>query len=48
MISVRGEQVTEHVKEQVREQVMIQDRLQFYSVPRSRKEMQEFMQLTGS
>ena len=33
----------EQDKEQVKEQVTIQDLIQFYSIPRSRKEMQEFM-----
>ncbi len=37
----------EQVKEQVKEQVTIQDLLQFCAVPRSRKEMQEFMGLSG-
>ena len=41
------EQDREQVKEQVREQVTIQALLQFCIVPRSRKEMQEFMGLTG-
>ena len=34
-------------KEQDKEQVTIQDLIQFCSIPRSRKEMQEFMELTG-
>ena len=34
-------------KEQDKEQVTIQDLIQFCSVPRSRKEMQEFMGLVG-
>lgn len=34
-------------KEQDKEQVRIQDIIQFCSVPRSRKEMQEFMGLIG-
>lgn len=34
-------------KEQDKEQVRIQDIIQFCSVPRSRKEMQEFMGLAG-
>ena len=33
-------------KEQDKEQVTIQDLIQFCSVPRSRKKMQEFMELT--
>lgn len=37
----------EQVKEQVKEQVTIQDLIQFCSVPRSRKEMQEFVGLAG-
>ena len=37
------EQDKEQVKEQDKEQVTIQDLIQFCSVPRSRKEMQEFM-----
>ena len=37
----------EQVKEQVKEQVTIQDLIQFCSIPRSRKEMQEFMGLAG-
>ena len=41
------EQVKEQVKEQDKEQVTIQDLIQFCSVPRSRKEMQEFMGLVG-
>ena len=34
-------------REQDKEQVTIQDLIQFCSVPRSRKEMQEFMGLVG-
>ena len=34
-------------REQDKEQVMIQDLIQFCSVPRRRKEMQEFMGLVG-
>lgn len=34
-------------REQDKEQVMIQDLIQFCSVPRSRKEMQEFVGLAG-
>jgi hypothetical protein len=34
-------------KEQDKEQVTIQDFIQFCSVPRSRKEMQEFMGVAG-
>ena len=34
-------------EEQDKEQVTIQDLIQFCSVPRSRKEMQEFMGLVG-
>ena len=41
------EQDKEQVKEQDKEQVTIQDLIQFCSVPRSRKEMQEFMGLAG-
>ena len=41
------EQDKEQVKEQDKEQVTIQDLIQFCSVPRSRKEMQEFMGLVG-
>ena len=41
------EQVKEQVKEQDKEQVTIQDLIQFCSIPRSRKEMQEFMGLAG-
>lgn len=41
------EQDKEQVKEQDKEQATIQDLIQFCSVPRSRKEMQEFMGLTG-
>lgn len=37
----------EQDREQVKEQVMIQALLQFCIVPRSRKEMQKFMGLTG-
>ena len=37
----------QQAKEQDKEQVTIQDLIQFCSVPRSRKEMQEFMGLTG-
>ena len=39
------EQDKEQVKEQDKEQVTIQDLIQFCSVPRIRKEMQEFMEL---
>ena len=41
------EQDKEQVKEQDKEQVTIQDLIQFCSIPRSRKEMQEFMGLVG-
>ena len=41
------EQVKEQVKEQDKEQVTIQDLIQFCAIPRSRKEMQEFMGLVG-
>ncbi|MFU0545398.1 Fic family protein, partial [Gardnerella swidsinskii] len=41
------EQDREQDREQVKEQVTIQALLQFCIVPRSRKEMQEFMGLTG-
>ena len=41
------EQGKEQVKEQDKEQVTIQDLIQFCSVPRSRKEMQEFVGLAG-
>ena len=41
------EQVKEQVKEQDKEQVTIQDLIQFCTIPRSRKEMQEFMGLVG-
>ena len=41
------EQDKDQVKEQDKEQATIQDLIQFCSVPRSRKEMQEFMGLTG-
>jgi len=41
------EQDKEQVKEQDKEQVTIQDLIQFCSVPRSRKEMQEFVGLAG-
>ena len=41
------EQDKEQVKEQDKEQATIQDLIQFCSIPRSRKEMQEFMGLTG-
>ena len=41
------EQVKEQVREQDKEQVTIQDLIQFCSVPRSQKEMQEFMGLAG-
>ena len=41
------EQDKEQVREQDKEQVTIQDLIQFCSVPRSRKEMQEFMGLAG-
>ena len=34
-------------REQDKEQVTIQDRIQLCSIPRSRKEMQEFMRLAG-
>lgn len=37
----------EQDKEQVKEQVTIQALIQFCSIPRSRKEMQEFMGLAG-
>ena len=45
-LASRG-QVKEQVKEQDKEQATIQDLIQFCSVPRSRKEMQEFMGLVG-
>ena len=41
------EQDKEQVKEQDKEQATIQDLIQFCSIPRSRKEMQEFMGLAG-
>ena len=41
------EQDKEQVREQDKEQVTIQDLIQFCSVPRSWKEMQEFMGLAG-
>ena len=41
------EQDKEQVREQDKEQVTIQDLIQFCSVPRSRKEMQEFVGLAG-
>lgn len=41
------EQDKEQVREQDKEQVTIRDLIQFCSVPRSRKEMQEFMGLAG-
>ena len=41
------EQDKKQVKEQDKEQATIQDLIQFCSVPRSRKEMQEFMGLAG-
>ena len=41
------EQDKEQVKEQDKEQATIQDLIQFCSVPRSRKEIQEFMGLVG-
>ena len=41
------EQVKAQIREQDKEQVTIRDLIQFCSVPRSRKEMQELMGLAG-